>query len=162
MPPPSRHDDVLRFVEQFALILTDAGMQRMPARVFAYVLADDAERYTAGELAAGLQVSPAAISGAVGYLVRAGLLSKERLPGSRADHYVMPEDDVWGTIAQQRLQLLRRYETVLSDGLALLDQGSPGGRRVRETLEYFRFVQTDLPASLERWREHRKKVLDGE
>jgi hypothetical protein len=58
--------------------------------------------------------------------------------------------------------LLRRYETVLSEGLTLLDQDSPGGRRVRETLEYFRFVQADLPASLERWREHRKKVLDGD
>ena len=157
----NRQQDVLRFVEQFALILTDSGMQRMPARVFAYVLADDADRYTAAELAAGLQVSPAAISGAVNYLVRAGLLGRERLPGSRADHYVIPHDDVWGTIAQQRIPLLRRYETVLADGLALLDPDSPGGHRVRETLAYFRFVQADLAASLERWRAYRRDALDG-
>jgi DNA-binding transcriptional regulator GbsR (MarR family) len=156
------HTDVLRFVEQFALILTDSGMQRMPARVFAYVLADDADRYTAAELAAGLQVSPAAISGAVGYLVRAGLLGRERVPGSRADHFVIPEEDVWGAISAQRIRSLRRYETVLTDGLALLDQDSAGGRRVRETLEYFRFVQADLPTFLERWSEHRKQALDGD
>lgn len=156
------HRDVLRFVEQFALILTDSGMQRMPARVFAYMLADDADRYTAAGLAAGLQVSPAAISGAVGYLVRTGLLRKERKPGSRADQYVLPEDDIWGAIAQQRIPLLRRYETVLADGLTLLDEDSPGGHRVRETLEYFRFVQADLPASLERWRVHRQEALGGD
>jgi hypothetical protein len=59
------HDLLLRFVERFALELTNLGMARMPARVFAYVLADDAERYTAAELADALRVSPAAISGAV-------------------------------------------------------------------------------------------------
>ena len=41
-------DDLLWFVEQFALLLTEAGMPRMAARVFAYVLAEDADEYTAG------------------------------------------------------------------------------------------------------------------
>ncbi|HEU0285555.1 MAG TPA: helix-turn-helix domain-containing protein, partial [Nocardioidaceae bacterium] len=63
---------VLRFVERFALILVESGMPRMPSRVFAYFLADEAERYTARELATGLRVSPAAISGAVRYLIQAG------------------------------------------------------------------------------------------
>ena len=46
------HQDeaVLRFVERFALILVESGMPRMPSRVFAYVLADDSQRYTAREL----------------------------------------------------------------------------------------------------------------
>ena len=61
-----------RFVEHFALLLDEAGVPRMPARVFAAILADDAGRLTAGELAERLQVSPAAISGAVRYLTQAG------------------------------------------------------------------------------------------
>ena len=44
---------LLRFVERFALALRDAGMAPMAARVLAYALADDADRYTAGDLASG-------------------------------------------------------------------------------------------------------------
>jgi hypothetical protein len=42
------------------------------ARRSSTVLAEDADRYTAGELAAGLRVSPAGISGAVRCLVHPG------------------------------------------------------------------------------------------
>jgi DNA-binding transcriptional regulator GbsR (MarR family) len=151
---------VLRFVEQFALILVESGMPRMPSRVFAYVLADDAERYTARELADGLRVSPAAISGAVRYLLQAGLLAKEREPGSRADHYRVYDDDIWYNITQQRLPLLKRYEEILTEGVEMLDEARPGGRRVRETLEYIRFTRVEMAELAERWREHKHHVLD--
>src|ERR671910_2108093 len=97
------HDELLRFVERFAMVLAESGIPRMPARVFAYVLAEDAERYTAADLARGLRVSLAAISGAVRYLVQVGLLAKEREPGSRSDHYRIFDEDIWGTIFSQRL-----------------------------------------------------------
>jgi DNA-binding transcriptional regulator GbsR (MarR family) len=155
------HDDaVLRFVEKFTMILVESGMPRMPSRVFAYVLADDAERYTARELATGLRVSPAAISGAVRYLVQTGLLIKEREPGARSDHYRVYDDDIWYTITQQRLPLLKRYEDILTDGVQMLDQARPGGRRVRETLEYMRFARAEMADMAERWRTYKQKVLD--
>ena len=50
---PSAH-----FVERFALLLDEAGMPRMPARAFAAILAEDAGRLTARELAERLAVSP--------------------------------------------------------------------------------------------------------
>ena len=71
---------LLRLVENFALVLRESGLPPMPARVLAYALADDADRYTASELASGLRVSPAAISGAVRTLVQFGLLRREREP----------------------------------------------------------------------------------
>jgi DNA-binding transcriptional regulator GbsR (MarR family) len=155
-------DAVLRFVEQFALLLTDSGMPRMSARVFAFVLADDAERYTAHELARGLRVSPAAISGAVRHLVQIGLLGREREPGARTDTYRVFDDDVWYAITMQREEALKRSVAFLAEGVKLLDRARPGGRRVRETLEYYRFMREELPQSLERWRQHRRTVFSGE
>lgn len=151
---------VLRFVERFAMILVESGMHRMPARVFAYVLADDAERYTARDLSEGLRVSPAAISGSVRYLVQMGLLSKEREPGARSDHYRVHDEDIWYSITRQRLPLLQRYEDILTEGVAMLDQARPGGRRIRETLEYMRFMRVEMAEVAERWREHKHKLLD--
>lgn len=154
--------DLLRFVERFALVLTDAGMPRMPARVFAYVLAEDADRYTAAELAAGLGVSPAAISGAVRYLVQSGMLGKEREPGERSDTYRIYDDDVWGTITQQRVELLREWEQRLAEGVELLGPDRPGGRRLQETQEFLAFTRDETTGMIERWREHKRAVVNGE
>ena len=55
--------DLAHAVERLGQVLEKSGVPRMPARVFAYILADDRSVYTAAELAQGLHVSPAAISG---------------------------------------------------------------------------------------------------
>jgi predicted transcriptional regulator len=155
--------ELLRYVERLALVLAETGIQRMPARVFAYVLADDADRYTAAELAEGLSVSPAAISGAVRYLTQVGLLAREREPGTRSDVYrIYDEDveDVWGTIFSQRLPLLERYEQAAAEGVALLPPGSAGARRMRETQEFFRFLYEEEVRLFERWAVHRRALFD--
>lgn len=146
---------LLRYVERLALVLGEAGLPRMPARVFAYVLADDAERYTATELAHGLRVSPAAISGAVRHLVQAGYLGKERIPGDRMDTYRVYDNDVWGSIILQQDNVLRGYEDVAAEGAALLGD-TAGGRRLRETAAFFAFVRAEQPELIARWQAYRR------
>ncbi|HLV58948.1 MAG TPA: MarR family transcriptional regulator [Natronosporangium sp.] len=153
---------LLRYVERLALQLTDVGLPRMPARVFAYVLTDDAERYTAAELAAGLQVSPAAISVAVRTLVQMGLLGREREPGARVDTYRIYDEDVWGTITTQQGQIMEPFERVAAEGVELLGADTPGGRRMRETQEFCAFFRRKIPELVEEWRAYRQKLLaDG-
>ncbi|MCF6428450.1 MarR family transcriptional regulator [Amycolatopsis tucumanensis] len=66
--------------------------------MFAYMLADDAERYTSAALAEGLRVSPAAISGAVRHLTATRMVVKERQPGKRAELYRVCDGNVWGMV----------------------------------------------------------------
>ena len=158
----ARDDELLRFVERFALILAENGIPRMAARVFAFALADDADRYTASDLAEGLRVSPAAVSGAVRFLVQTGLLGKEREPGSRSDTYRVYDDDVWGAITRHRLPMLDRWADGLSDGLDRLDPNSRGWRRLRETQAYFEFVREESAGLTERWAERRRKLFEDD
>ncbi|WP_205856557.1 GbsR/MarR family transcriptional regulator, partial [Phytoactinopolyspora endophytica] len=125
---PGSHDALLRVVEHLALLFVDAGLPRMSARVFAYVLAEDRDRYTARDLAEGLQVSPAAISGAVQQLVQMGFLAKEREPGLRSDLYRVYDDDVWAAIMTQQEPMLKRYEDVLRDCVTQLGPTRGGNR----------------------------------
>ncbi|HEX3604394.1 MAG TPA: MarR family transcriptional regulator [Candidatus Dormibacteraeota bacterium] len=145
---------VSRFIEGFASVLTEGGFPRMPARVFAALLATDSGRLTAAELAALLQASPAAISSAVAYLVPLTLVAREREPGSRRDLYRI-HDDVWYESVVRREQVMLRWEASLGDGIAALGGGSPAGRRLAETLAFLRFVHGELPDLLRRWRERR-------
>ena len=67
---------VSHFVERFAAVLTDTGLPRMPARLFAALLASDSGTMTAPELGGLLRISPGAISGAVRYLTQVNLVSR--------------------------------------------------------------------------------------
>jgi DNA-binding transcriptional regulator GbsR (MarR family) len=141
--------------------LAELGLPRMPARVFAYVLADDAERYTAAELAAALRVSPAAISGAVRLLVQSGLLGREREPGARVDTYRIYDEDVWGTITAQREQMIEPFEQIAAEGVELLGADTPGGRRLRETQEFYAFFRRRMPELLKEWRDYKQELSGG-
>lgn len=154
---PQHEATLLEFVEKFAIVLADSGVPRMPARVFAYVLADDADHYTARELADGLRVSLAAISGAVRYLVQTRLLVRERRPGARSDHYVIDDNDLWASIILGRTALLDRWQEVLGEGVEALGEERAGGRRLRESQEFFRFIHADMIGAMDRWAAYRRE-----
>ena len=145
---------VSRFIERFAGVLVDGGVPRMPARVFALLLATDDGRLTAAELAERLHVSPAAVSGAVRYLLQVGLIEREREPGSRRDVYRLG-DDPWYEAIYRREPLLTRWERALADGVAAVGADTPAGRRLTDSAEFFAFLQQELPALLARWRTSR-------
>ena len=149
------HRDMLRAVERVAGLLVGGGMPRMASRVFAYALADDADRYTAADFATGLQVSPAAVSGALRYLLDTRLLFKDREPGLRADLYRIYDDDVWSSIMGARLPMLEMWERAVADAADLIGPEHRGGRRLRETQEFFRFTRLELAEMLDRWKQHR-------
>jgi predicted transcriptional regulator len=139
------------FIERFASVLTESGFPRMPARVFAALLATDSGRLTAAELAALLRVSPAAVSGAVSYLVQVNLASREAEPGSRREHYRV-HSETWYEALARKDQVLDRCERSLREGIDVVGRDTPAGGRIAETLAFFEFIQTELPAMLERWR----------
>jgi DNA-binding transcriptional regulator GbsR (MarR family) len=149
---------VRRFVERFALDLADSGMARMPARVFAALLANDAGRLTAAELAERLRVSPAAISGAVRYLTHLGMVSRGREPGERRDHYQVSSDQ-WYEVLARRDQLLLRWEQDLQDGIKAVGPDTPAGSRLEENRRYFEFLRHEAPKVMARWQELRAREL---
>ncbi len=142
------------YIERFASVLVAAGIPAMPARVFVALLVTDSGRLTAAELAGMLQVSPAAVSGAVRYLVQLGLVDKERVPGSRRDCYRMP-DDVWQDMLRLRDQVLARWTALIREGIELLGPDSPAGARLAGHAAFFEFVSAELPGVLKRWDEAR-------
>src|SRR5262249_41115943 len=149
-----------RFVERFASVLVEAGIPRMPARVFAALLAADSGRLTASELSEQLQASPAAVSGGVRYLIGVGMVSREGEPGSRRHHYRVP-DSVWDEVISGRDRLMARWTAVLRDGIELVGADTPAGARLAESVQYFEFVSAELPRVMARWQEHKAALARG-
>ncbi|MEV6784365.1 MarR family transcriptional regulator [Streptomyces sp. NPDC051098] len=147
---------ISRFVERFAAELTEAGMQRMAARVFAALLSSETGSMTSAELGEQLRISPAAVSGAVRYLSQVDMVSRERDPGSRRDRYVL-HNELWYETFTRRDQALTRWEKALRDGAATLGPDTAAGARVTQTAEFFSFLQHELEGMLDRWRVYREE-----
>ncbi|MGW2935961.1 GbsR/MarR family transcriptional regulator [Streptomyces sp. NPDC001156] len=151
-------ESVSRFVEHFAAQLVEAGVPRMPARVFGALLASDTGTLTSAQLGEQLQISPAAVSGAVRYLAQVHLVSREREPGSRRERYRVHSDQ-WYEALTNREALIKRWEEALREGVTSLGADTPAGRRLEETLAFFEFVEGEVVAMMERWRVHRDRTF---
>ncbi|MFE9029135.1 GbsR/MarR family transcriptional regulator [Streptomyces iakyrus] len=149
---------VSRFVESFAAQLVEAGMARMPARVFAALLSSDEGSMTSAELGEQLRISPAAVSGAVRYLAQTHMVSREREPGSRRERYRV-HGNQWYEALTNREAVIKRWEGALREGVTSLGAGTPAGRRMAETLAFFEFIEAEIVEMMERWRLHREKTF---
>ncbi|MGW2644058.1 GbsR/MarR family transcriptional regulator [Streptomyces sp. NPDC001393] len=154
--PERDPETVSRFVEHFAAQLVEAGVPRMPARVFGALLASDDGTLTSAELGEQLRISPAAVSGAVRYLAQVHLVSREREPGSRRERYRVHSDQ-WYEALTNREAIIKRWEEALREGVNSLGADTPAGRRLAETLDFFEFVEKDVAQMMERWRVYRER-----
>lgn len=149
---PVAGDGVPEFIEKFAAVLIAAGFPPMPARVFVALLVTDSGRLTSAELTELLQISPAAVSGAIRYLTGLGLVHKERVPGSRREYYRMPAD-IWHQVTMMRAQVLTRWTALLKEGIDLVGPDSPAGQRMTGHAAYFEFLAAEMPGIFARWEE---------
>lgn len=149
---------VMRFVERFALTFSEAGVPRMPARVFTALLVSDDGKRTAAELAEMLQVSPAAVSNAVRYLQQTRLVEREREPGARRDHYRVHGGDTWYEVITRRDEMLMRWQEDLLEGVEAVGADTPAGKRLEETRRFYEFLHTEIPLLLEKWRRLRSEL----
>lgn len=148
--------DAPNFVENMAAGLVEAGTQRMAARVFSAVLASPDGALTPSEVAEQLQVSPGAVSGAVGYLVQAGMIRRTHVPGSRHS-LIELGDDVWYEALTSRNPIVERWLAVADAGLEELPPGGPAAERVTVMRDFFEFILAELPVMMERWRKIREE-----
>ena len=161
MPDDSGSQDRLfGYIERFASVMVAAGMPPMPSRVFVALMVTDAGRLTAAELAGMLRISPAAVSGAVRYLIQLGLVHKERVPGSRRDYYRMP-GNMWDDMIRMRDQVMSRWTALVREGIDLVGPDTPAGARMAEQADFLEFASAELSEILSRWEKHRAAGAAG-
>ena len=153
-PVPGAEDPLFDYIERFAAVLVAAGFPAMPARVFVALLITGSGRLSAAELAGILRISPAAVSGAVRYLIQLGLVHKERVPGSRRDYYRMP-GNMWDDLLRMRDQVMSRWTALAREGIDLVGPDTPAGERLTEQAAFLEFVTKELSEVLARWEQYR-------
>src|SRR5258708_2537107 len=106
-------------------------------------------RYLPGDLGGRRELGPAAVSGAVRYLIQIGMLAREPVPGSRRDRYRLP-DDAWYQASSLKGGLYKMIVDMAGEGVTALggDQ-TASGARVAELRDVFVFLQAGAGALLD-------------
>ncbi|MEP7192645.1 MAG: MarR family transcriptional regulator [Actinomycetota bacterium] len=156
--PPRDEQAVARFVEQSAATLADMGFARMPARVLMLLMVTEEPGLTAADLAVGLQVSPAAVSNAVRYLMQVGLAEREAVQGARRDLYRLP-NDTWYAASGAKQPAYRKLADVAGQGIkATGGRDTPAGARLSDMESFFDYLDTEIPGVVERWHQRRERT----
>ena len=151
---PRDEQAVARFVEHAAAVWVDLGLARMPARVLMLLMATEEPGLSAADLAAGLQVSPAAVSNAVRYLMQVSLVEREAVPGARRDLYRLP-NDTWYAASGAKQPAYRKLADVARQGIQATGLDTDAGARLRDMQSFFDYLDAELPAVVERWHQLR-------
>jgi DNA-binding MarR family transcriptional regulator len=144
-------------IERIGAALTQAGMPRLPARVFAALLVQPDGRSTSADLGAALGASAGGVSGAVGYLEGVGMLRREREPGSRRDVYVV-DDDAWHEAMMRHDQLYAPIKTALGRALDGLGPEAPAYRRLAMAKDFLDFLEEEFSSLSVRWEERKAEL----
>jgi hypothetical protein len=87
----------------------------------------------------------------VRYLTQLRLVSREREPGERVDHYRI-SSDTWYEAVTRRDQMAARWEQDLQEGIKAVGPDTPAGARLDETRRYFEFLRDQGPKVMASWR----------
>ncbi len=146
-------------VERLGGALAEVGIPLQPARVFAALLATEDGRRTSAQLVDLLDISPAAVSGAVRYLSQVRMIRRERERGSRRDVYVAL-DDAWHDMMMQTDQLYAPILAALRGARDGLGADSRAGDRMQLSAEFLEFISREMDVIARRWDEY-KAARDG-
>jgi predicted transcriptional regulator len=159
---PERDERAVRqFVEHVAMDFAALGFPRMAGRVLFAIMCTDEGAMTAAELAGSLGVSPAAVSGAVRYLVELQMLRREPVPGSRRDRYRLPSDTFY-EVSAVKGSAMKAFADLAGDGVTALGEDTAAGARVAQMRDYFAFVHREMPSLLERWETEKARRAAGD
>ena len=134
--------------QRLADALAQMGLPRMICRLLACLTTTDSGGMTSAELVRRLQVSPASISKAIGFLADQQLVRRER--DGRRERYVV-EDDMWYRASIASGYTNNLLAAAALDGAVILGPETPAGARLADTGRFLTLFTEDLLSRAEYW-----------
>lgn len=146
-------EDTRHYADRLAALLDAGGVPRMPSRALMALLTSPAGELTADQIGEILEVSPAAVSGAIRYLQSMGLVRVGSLPGTRRRLYRLAPH--WYTATLTRMSLYRELSELSRHRPPALAEGTPAGERLTEMDDFYAFLHRRFADLLREWNESR-------
>jgi len=149
--------ELARYIEDVALFWERQGLPRIAGRIVGLLMVCDPPHRSAGQLAEELGASKASVSNMTRLLLTGGSIEAVAVPGDRATYYALTPDSLERKL-ERRVAAMVSFHALAQRGLDLLD-GAPPERsaRLRRVASLYAFMERELPALLERWRQEQDR-----
>ncbi|MGB3829301.1 MAG: MarR family transcriptional regulator [Ornithinimicrobium sp.] len=133
-----------QYVERMGMALGSGSLTRGAGRLLGWLLICEPPVQSVDQLSAALNASPATVSGTATELVRAGLVERVGVSGSRRTHYQL-RADAWRSVLATPRQRATDLRELAEEGLSLLQNSAPERReRLMSMHHLFAFVEAEF------------------
>lgn len=144
------------YVEDVALHWEPYGLPRIAGRILGLLMVCDPPYRSSRQLVDELGASKGSISAMTRMLLAAGSLEVVAVPGERATYYRLARDGFERKL-ERRVESMVAFRRLAERGLALLADAPPErSEHLREVVSLYAFLERELPALFERWREEHR------
>ncbi|GGX73146.1 hypothetical protein GCM10010510_17410 [Streptomyces anandii JCM 4720] len=99
-----------------------------------------------------MKISSRAVSSIVNQLIPTGMIERVPAPGSRRDHYRFRKH-AWANLTGNQNILLDSMQNAAAEGSKAPGHDSIAGRRLDEMQDFYSFMQHEMAALIDKWRQ---------
>jgi DNA-binding transcriptional regulator GbsR (MarR family) len=137
-----------QYAEEAGMVLAGMGMPPAYGKLLGWLLICDPPSQSSVELAEALGLSKGSVSTGMRMLERSRLVRRVAVPGRRGHFYEMAPDAFLRAVEDG--SPYRMMRELLERGLRMLgDEQAPRAERLRETRDFYAFIERELPRLIE-------------
>ena len=143
-------DSERSFIEEVGVVFEQTGIPRMAGRLFGWLLISDPPYQSPSQLAEVLHASKGSISTSIRLLSQMGFVERHVIPGSRHDHFRLPQDAIKKIIRHGLEQEIKMFRSLADRGLELT-KSIPVKRKtwLKEMQSRYTYLEKAFPNLLE-------------
>jgi DNA-binding MarR family transcriptional regulator len=142
------------FVDRMGLWMEKFGGPRMSGLIYGLLLICDPPHQSLTEIATTLGVSKASVSTVIRPLQEAGMV--ERFPVTNRQHHYRLTSGGFTHFLRTQLAYVQASTETLEFGLSVVGDDPARRERLEDIREFFRFLEAENEAFLERWERFRR------
>jgi len=147
-------DQERRYVEEFGTTLARMGLPPAYGKVLGWLLISDPPAQSVTEIAQATGLSKGSVSTAARLLASGDLIKRATQPGRRGTFYEMGPDAIMRVVEDG--SGYRRFVEILDRGIDVLGgPDNPRTDRLRQTRDFYAFIEQELAALVARYRARR-------
>jgi len=150
------------FVGRVGLAFERRGASGMAGRIVAFLLVAPHPVQSSSQIAQAMQTSSGTVSINTRLLEQMSLIERVSVPGRRGAFFRV-RSDAWDTMFQSQIEDVRTFRDAFDTALEALDDANPERvQRLRAVRAFYAFMEGELQALVERWREHLARLAGEE
>ncbi len=139
------------YIEQWGMLFEQLGATRVMGKILGWLLVCDPPHQTAAEIAGAISASISSVSTATRALAQSAFVERIGMPGERSIHFQV-RPGMWSQLIRTRMRHLTAMRRLAEEGMRLVaSERKERTLRLREIRSYCDFIDSELPALLERW-----------